>query len=157
MTSTGTAPEPIEDWMEEAQQALSDLEAWDNATATATQISSDSSPTLTLSTVSGHKNFAFGIPKGETGVAVVEPISGSTPSITGVANHRYVCGEVSTISITPPNAGMIDVIFSSGTTPAVLTIPNTVTFPSWFDPTSLEASKTYEINIAEGFGVVTAW
>lgn len=84
-----------------------------------------------------------------------ETVTGSTPSITGVANTRYICGEVSTLSITPPNSGIIDVIFTSGTSPTILTLPNTVIMPDWF---SVEASTTYEINIADGvYGTVMAW
>ncbi len=87
-----------------------------------------------------------------------ETISGSTPSITGKAGVRYICGEVSTISITPPASGAIDVVFESGSTPAVLTVPSTVKFPAWFDAENLEADKTYEINILDGvYGVVTSW
>ena len=85
-------------------------------------------------------------------------VSGSTPSITGVDNTRYICGEVGTISITPPQTGIIDVIFTSGSTPTVLTVPNTVKFPAWFDPESLEAGKMYEINILDGvYGAVSSW
>lgn len=88
----------------------------------------------------------------------VKNVSGTTPTITGVDNTRYICGEVSTISITPPSSGIIDVIFTSGTTPAVLTIPNTVKLPGWFDASSLEANTTYEINILNGvYGAVSAW
>lgn len=88
---------------------------------------------------------------------VVETVTGSTPSIVGVANHRYVCGEVTSISITPPESGVIDVVFSSGSTAATLTVPDTVVFPAWFDKTSLLANATYEISIADGLGVVAVW
>ena len=86
-------------------------------------------------------------------------VSGSTPSITGVAGMRYVCGEVSTISITPPQSGIIDVVFESGSTPAVLTVPNTVIWNDEdFDPTSLEANTVYELNIMDGiYGAVGKW
>ena len=84
-------------------------------------------------------------------------VSGTTPSITGQDGIRYVCGEVSTISITPPASGIIDVVFDSGTTPAVLTIVGTVRWANGFDPTSLDADTTYEINIADGLGVVGKW
>lgn len=83
-------------------------------------------------------------------------VSGTTPSISGEASHKYICGEVSTISITPPVSGTIDVVFESGTTPAVLTATG-VTFPEWFDDSSLDANTTYEINISDGLGVVTSW
>lgn len=83
-------------------------------------------------------------------------VTGTTPSITGEASHKYICGEVSTISITAPASGTISVVFESGTTPAVLTTSG-ITFPEWFDDTSLEANTTYEINVSDGLGVVTTW
>ena len=89
---------------------------------------------------------------------VTQTVSGTDISITGVANTRYICGEVSTISITPPQSGIIDVIFTSGSSVAVLTVPNTVKWPSGFDPTSLEANATYELNIMDGvYGAVMTW
>ena len=92
-----------------------------------------------------------------TQVKIFNPV-GTTPSIDGVDNARYICGEVSTISITPPESGIIDVIFTSGSTPAVLTVPNTVKFPDWFDPSDLDTNKTYEINILDGvYAVVASW
>ena len=89
--------------------------------------------------------------------AIVESVTGTTPSITGVDNHRYICGEVSTISITPPSSGLIDVRFTSGSTPAVLTVPNSVKFPAWFDATNLEANVTYEMSFCDEYGAVMAW
>lgn len=100
---------------------------------------------------------------GTVGV-VVETVSGSTPSITGVADHRYICGEVSELSIVAPESGIIDVLFTSGTTPTVLTVTSAktgVTDILWandFDPTTLDASTTYELNIMDGeYGVSCAW
>lgn len=85
-------------------------------------------------------------------------VSGANPVIMALAGHRYICGEVETISITPPASGICDVVFESGTTPAVLTVPNTVKWPEWFDPTSLDASTTYELNIMDGvYGAVGVW
>lgn len=153
----GTPPDPIEDWLEEAQEALNALEAWDNVSASATTLSPGASATAEVTEVEGHKNFAFGLPSGASGEMVVETVTGSTPSITGVSNHRYICGTCSTLSITPPESGIIDVVFTSGSTATVLTVPNTVTFPAWFDKANLEANVTYEINIADGYGVVCKW
>lgn len=91
-------------------------------------------------------------------VPLVETVSGTTPSITGEPNVQYVCGEVNTISITPPSSGMIDVFFTSGSTAAVLTVPNTVKWPEWFDATSLETNTVYEIMITNGvYGSVATW
>lgn len=90
-------------------------------------------------------------------------VSGSTPSITAQPGIRYVCGEVSTLDITLPASGIVDVVFESGSTATVLTVtpPTGVTAVKWangFDPTSLEANTTYEINIEDGkLGVAMAW
>ena len=91
-----------------------------------------------------------------------ESVSGSTPSITAKAGVRYVCGEVSTLTITLPSNGIVDVVFTSGSTPTVLTVtpPSgmTMKWANGFDPTSLEANTTYEINVMDGvYGVVGQW
>lgn len=84
-----------------------------------------------------------------------EIVSGTTPTIAGVADHRYICGEVSSISITPPSDGIIDVIFTSGSSVAVLTLPNTVKVPDWF---VVQTNHIYEINILNGeFAAVMSW
>ena len=85
-------------------------------------------------------------------------VSGSTPSITAVQNSRYVCGTVSAISFTPCASGMCEVTFTSGSTAAALTVPNTVKWAGGFDPTSLDASTTYTLNVMDGtLGVAAAW
>ena len=94
----------------------------------------------------------------EPGVTFVETVSGSTPSITGEPNVRYVCGTVTELTITPPNSGTIEVIFVSGTTPTVLSIPNTVILPDWVDLSDLETSTKYDIIITDGtMGSVMTW
>ena len=89
-------------------------------------------------------------------------VSGTDVSITGVDNTVYICGEVSTISITPPAQGIIDVIFTSGTSAAVLTVTPpvgvTMKWNNGFDPSSLSTSTTYELNILNGeYGGVSKW
>ena len=83
-------------------------------------------------------------------------VSGTTPTITALSGVRYVCGEVATLDITPCASGICDVMFTSGSTATVLTLPNTVKFPDGaFVP---EANTTYEINIMDGiYGVYTSW
>ena len=94
----------------------------------------------------------------EPGVSFVETVSGTTPTITGEANVRYICGEVSTLSITPPVAGTIVVRFTSGSTATVLTLPQTVVFPAGVDLTTLDADTVYEIMITDGvYGGVMTW
>ena len=92
-----------------------------------------------------------------------ETVSGTTPSITAKAGVRYICGECSTLTIVTPASGCIDVTFTSGTTPTVLTVTSakantTIKWANGFDPTSLDANTVYEINILDGeFGVVGSW
>lgn len=90
--------------------------------------------------------------------AKVISVEGTTPAITAVTDTQYICGEVSTLSFTPAATGISDIIFESGSTATVLTIPNTVKFPDWFDATALEPNMVYEINIMNGtYGAVMAW
>ena len=83
-------------------------------------------------------------------------VSGTTPTINAQADTRYVCGEVATLDFTPPASGICDVVFTSGATPTVVTLPNTVKFPD--GAFTAEADTTYEINILDGiYGAVMAW
>lgn len=83
-------------------------------------------------------------------------VSGTTPTIAALSGVRYVCGEVATLEITPCASGICDIVFTSGSTATVLTLPNTVKFPDGaFTP---EANTTYELNIMDGvYGAVMAW
>ena len=89
-------------------------------------------------------------------VGSVVTVSGTAPVITAVSGVRYVCGEVATLDFTPCATGICDVIFTSGSTPTVVTLPNTVKFPD--GAFTVEANKTYEINVMDGvYGVVMSW
>ena len=96
--------------------------------------------------------------KGDSGSMNVQQISGTAPSIIAEENGRYVCGEVTSISITPCAQGICDIQFTSGSSVAVLTIPSTVIFPEWFDPATLETDTVYEISIVDGkYAAVGMW
>lgn len=92
-------------------------------------------------------------------------VSGTTPTITALSGIQYVCGEVTTLDITLPESGIVDVVFQSGSTPTVLTItPPTGMTEEWtngFDPTALEADTLYELNFkmvgTKCLGVAGAW
>lgn len=91
-----------------------------------------------------------------------ESVSGMTPTITAKAGVRYICGECTTLDITTPESGIVDITFTSGATPTVLTItPPTGMTMMWangFDSTALEANTVYEINIMDGCkGVACSW
>ena len=100
---------------------------------------------------------------GADGVVNFAPVevSGTTPAITAQAGSCYICGECATLNITMPESGCIDVVFISGTTPTVLTITppagQTVLWTGGFDPTSLDANTTYELNIYNNLGVASTW
>ncbi len=76
-------------------------------------------------------------------------VSGATPSIVGENGKRYVCGTVERLTITPPPGGVFSVRFKSGETPTVLTLPNWVLWTDGFDPTALEANKTYRLSFED--------
>lgn len=85
-------------------------------------------------------------------------VSGQTPTITAEENTRYICGEVTSLNFTPSEKGICDVRFTAASISTVLTLPETVKLPDWFDPTLLESGTTYEINIVDGvYGVVMSW
>ena len=89
-------------------------------------------------------------------VGSVVTVSGTAPVITAVSGVRYVCGEVATLDFTPCATGICDVVFTSGSTPTVVILPNTVKFSD--GSFTAEANKTYEINILDGvYGVVMSW
>ena len=71
LTSAGDIPTPIENWIDQANQKLAEVEAAtesiDNMDASATKLAPDASPTVTVSDVDGHKHLDFGIPQGEKG------------------------------------------------------------------------------------------
>lgn len=83
-------------------------------------------------------------------------VSGTTPTIVAKSGIRYVCGEVATLDFTPSQTGICDVVFTSGSTPTVVTLPSTVKFPD--GAFTAEADTTYEINILDGvYGAVMSW
>lgn len=91
-----------------------------------------------------------------------ETVTGTTPTITAMAGVQYVCGEVSTLDITLPASGCVDIVFESGSSPTILTVTpptgKTMQWPEWFDPTALDTNTTYELNIMNGsLGVVALW
>lgn len=80
--------------------------------------------------------------------SLVVEVSGTDPVITGKPSYRYNCGELYTLSVTPPASGTMDIIFTSGTTPTVLSLPNTVKMPDWW--AGIETNTTYEMCITDG-------
>lgn len=85
----------------------------------------------------------------------VEEVIGTDVTITGQPSYRYNCGELYSLTVTPPSSGTIDFRFTSGSTPTVLTLPSTVKMPEWW--VEVEANTIYEMCITDGIycGVMT--
>lgn len=109
---------------------------------------------------SGDKITSAKLNKIEQGIVnneiVIETVNGADVSIAAQSNHQYICGELYSLIIVPCQTGICDIIFTSGSSPTVLTIPNTVKMPDWW--IGIEPNKIYEINILNGtYGVVMSW
>ena len=92
-------------------------------------------------------------------------LSGTTVTQTGEDHVMYLCGELATLSFTAPQTGITAIRFSSGTTATVYTL-NGVQMPDDWPVTTqsgssisgtLDANKTYEINVLDGKGVYASW
>lgn len=83
-------------------------------------------------------------------------VSGTTPTITPEADTIYQCGELTSLTVTnPPATGLYAVVFTSGATPTVCAFDDI----EWENDSapSIEASKTYEINVLDNRGVWGEW
>lgn len=116
----------------------------------------DTTQSTSSNTVGTYTNEAKSAIQAMLGVGTMdETITSTTPTINAVANHRYKCGEISLLDFTPCTYGICEVMFTSGSTPTVLTLPNTVKMPEWFE---LESNRIYDIIITDGtYGAVTSW
>lgn len=82
-------------------------------------------------------------------------VSSTTPTITPEANTLYNCGTLTRLTITdPPASGAYSIVFTSGATPTVTTIPATILGLENF---AAEANTLYEINVLDNRAVVGAW
>lgn len=83
-------------------------------------------------------------------------VTGTTATIVAEAGKRYICGELTELTFTPPAEGITDIIFTSGTTATVFNpLPqNGVIMPDGF---VVEANKKYEFNFLDRMGVVQSW
>ena len=93
----------------------------------------------------------IGASKAETTI----PVSGTTLAITPEANTLYNCGELASLTITDPTAqGAYGIVFTSGATPTVTTIPETIIGLEDF---AAEANTLYEINVLDNRAVFKGW
>lgn len=86
---------------------------------------------------------------------VREAVSGTSVNLDPEVGYRYVCGELTALTVTSsPGTGGWSVRFTSGSTATVLTMPNTVVMPDGFE---VEASTVYEINVLDNYALVASW
>ena len=67
LVATGEAPDPIEEWVEEANEILAEFGSIADLSASATTLEAGADATAEITTVDGHKNIAIGIPTGPKG------------------------------------------------------------------------------------------
>ena len=93
---------------------------------------------------------------GTYGMNVVKDLSSTDITLAAQAETRYIYGELASLTVSSlPSEGLVDILFTSGTTATVVSLPNTVKMPSWF---SVGASMTVEISILDGvYGSVQTW
>ena len=89
------------------------------------------------------------------GVQTVE-ITSTDPVIIAQANIRYTCSNtITSLSFTPPAAGITEIIFTTGQTAPTVTLPATVKMPEWYE---ILPNMIYEISILDGvYGMVMSW
>lgn len=90
-----------------------------------------------------------------TGESASVTVTGTDPVIQASRNTRYICGEILSLDFTPCASGICEVIFTSGSSVTVLTLPETIKMPEWFE---VEINHTYEISVVDGvYGAVMVW
>lgn len=90
-----------------------------------------------------------------TGESASVTVTGTDPVIQASRNTRYICGEILSLDFTPCASGICEVIFTSGSSVTVLTLPETIKMPEWFE---VETNHTYEISVVDGvYGAVMVW
>lgn len=95
--------------------------------------------------------------------SVVSTVSGTTPTITPADNTIYKCGELASLTISnPPATGAYSIVFTSGSTPTNVTIPDPPALRWQTDdnkpPQGFPAANTrYEINVENTYVVLGEW
>ena len=93
--------------------------------------------------------------KADKPTTVTDLSSTSITLASAADNTEYNYGELSALTISSiPASGWFSVVFDSGSTPTVLTVPNTMIMPDSF---AVEANTRYEINCKDGYALVAGW
>lgn len=91
-------------------------------------------------------------------ITVTEDTTSTDVTLEVENGVRYIYGALNTLTVSAyPRTGIADIIFDSGATATVVTLPSGLTLPVWFDPTDIEVNTRYELNFADGNLVVATW
>lgn len=86
---------------------------------------------------------------------VQNTVSGTSASITPADNNVYNCGTLTSLTISnPPATGAYSIVFTSGSTATITTIPSTILGLESF---AAEANTMYEINVLDNRAVYHGW
>ena len=90
LIGNGTPPKPIDDWVQNANKTLAEL---DNITASANTLEPGSEATAEITEIDGHKNILIGVPAGSPGnpSELIDDTAG-----TGVTNKTWSADKLST-------------------------------------------------------------
>lgn len=150
-------------------QAIADAIRTKNGASTQYKIADMAPAILAIPTGGGSAVGGINVVQDEEGYVIVpmngggQPkvaVTGTTPTQELVPNVFYIFGECTSLTVTfatPTNTDVINEYhfrFTSGATATTLSLPSGVTMPSDF---TVEASKTYEISIVDGYGAYVAW
>lgn len=93
-----------------------------------------------------------------SGMLVHEDLVSTDLILSAEEETRYIYGELYSLFISSlPSTGIVDISFTSGSTPTVLVFPETAILPEWFDPTDLNANTYYSLSIEDYKVVVSEW
>lgn len=87
---------------------------------------------------------------------VVEELSGAVVELIVAGNHEYVCGELSSLTVTSvENSAAVSVVrFRSGATPTELTLPATLPVTGWRIP---QPDTTYDLYFRGGAATIVGY
>jgi len=146
----------VEAYMDEHPITESDptVPSWAKASTkpsyTASEVGALPDDTTYVSSVNGRTGAVNGL---EEQTTVVNKTASDT-SQTLAANTFYIWPEMASLTITcPATGGPYAFRFTSGSTATTLTMTG-ITMPDDF---TVEANKTYEVNVYEGYGLAVSW
>lgn len=119
-------------------------------------VTDDLDPAVLPSVTSADDNKILKVKNGQWGAYISPEVVNKTSSDTTNTLEKdtfYIFPAMASLSVTVTGTGLYIFRFTSGSTPTTLTITGAV-MPDSF---TVEANKVYEVNIYEGYGVVSSW